>query len=348
MFSYHDLFKAGKDSCRNVRWKHSVQRFEARMFSGTAERLSKVIDGDYEFSPYVHFILNERGKSRPIDAPRIEDRQVEKTYTRKVLLPLYTPSMIHNNGASLPGKGFAFSRKELAKDLREHYRLYGREGWIILTDGRKFFPNANHDKIRERHNRLIFDDALRKFGDKIVDTVKTGVGMPLGVEPSQAEMIAYASDMDNYMTCQMSLRGYGHYMDDFYILVPPDRDPQEIIRVMGEQADRCGLVLNSSKTRCQRLTKPFHYCKTKYILTETGKVITRANRKTMPRYRKKIRALHEKYVQGEMTLDDIWCSVNGMTAYLEQYDEHNHILELRRLFFALFGFSCESYENFRN
>lgn len=347
VFCYHDLYRAGKACCNNVRWKHSVQRFEARLLSGTALRRRDVVRHNYEFSAYVHFMLCERGKIRPIDAPRITDRQVEKLYTRKVLLPLYLPEMIWNNGASLPGKGFAFSIQRLKKELREHYRKYGRSGGIILTDGQKFFPNAEHKKIYDRHNELILNDDLRSFGDNILHTISGDIGMPLGVEPSQAEMIAYPSKMDNYMKCQMGLKGYGHYMDDFYALVPPDRDWREVLLAMRKQAERCGVRLNPGKTRFVPLTKAFRFCKVKYLLTETGKIIVRANRQTMCRDRKKLRAFHAKIMAGAMEWMDLWASVQSMAAHLRQYDEHKNLLRLRRLFYHLFGFSCESIDNFK-
>ena len=347
VFSYRNLFKAGKDCCKSVRWKHSVQRFEAHLFSKTAASRRAILRNEYRYSPYVHFTLVERGKARRIDAPKIDDRQVEKVLTREVLLPLYLPSMIYNNGASLPGKGFSFSREHLKNDLREHYRKYGRDGGIILTDGKQFFPSANHDKLYERHRRFIYNADLRSMADKVIDTVESKRGMPLGVEPSQAEMIAYPSDMDNYMQCQMRLRRYGHYMDDFYVIVPPDMDYRKIIAVMKEQAERCGITLNDAKTRYIPLTKPFRFCKAKYILTETGKVIIRASKTSMPRARRKIKALYEKYRRGEVSLNDIWMSINGSLAYLEQYNEHNNILKLRRNFYKTFGFSCESYEQIR-
>ena len=346
VFNYHDLYKAGKKCCNGVRWKQSVQQFELRLFSGTAARRRAVMNGSYKFSPYVHFNLCERGKTRPIDAPRIQDRQVEKVYTQKVLLPLYLPSMIYNNGASLPKKGFHFSQKMLTKELCKHFRKYGREGGIILADGKKFFPSANHDHIYERHERLILDDDLRAFGDAVIRTVQGGVGMPLGVEPSQAEMVAYASEMDNYLAAQCQLIG-GHYMDDFHFLVEPYSDYDGLLKILHRQAAQSKFKLNQDKTRYVPLTKPFRYCKTKYIVTESGHIVRRANKTAVPRDRRKIKALHRKVLAGEMRWEDVWTSVNGMLAYLKGYDEHNNILKLRRIFYAIFGFSCESIENFR-
>ncbi len=348
VFSYHDLYKAGKQSCRNVRWKQSTQNFEAHLFSGTAKRRKEVVTGNYKFSPYSHFMLKERGKIRPIDAPRIQDRQVEKVYTQKVLLPLYQPFMIYNNGASLPNKGFMFSRKELEKDLHEHFRKYGRTGGILLVDGKKFFPSANHAKIYERHNQFIFDDALKYFGDGVVQTVTCGYGMPLGVEPSQAEMIAYPSKLDNYMKCQVGLKEFGHYMDDFYAIIPPDVDYRDVLKTMREKASECGFAFSDGKTKYVPFAKPFRYCKAKYTVTETGKVIVFSNKKTASRDKRKLIAFQKMLAHGEITYEDLWASVNGMMAYLDSYNEHNKVLKLRRMFYCLFGFSCEKIEGFKN
>lgn len=296
---------------------------------------------------YVHFILSERGKTRPIDAPRIQDRQIHKAFTQKVLLPLYLPSMIWNNGASLPGKGFDFSKRELRKDLQYHFRRYGLNGFIILLDFRQFFPSVSHEKIFERHDKFLLNRDIRSVGDAIVNTVPGGKGLPLGVEPSQAEMIAFPSDLDNYIKCQLSIKCAGHYMDDYYIIVPPGRDPKEIMRLVVAKAESLRLTISPSKSRIVPLTKPFRYCKAKYQLTETGRVVVNGNRDSMKRARRKIKAFYHKIQTGEMTYEDLWTSVHGILAYFENYDDHNRILKLRRLFYAVFGFSAEHIEEFR-
>lgn len=203
VFSFKDMYMAGKKCCNGVRWKNSVQRFEQHLFSGTAKRRRELLDGTWKPGHYVHFTLCERGKVRPIDAPRIQDRQVHKVYTKKVLLPLYMPHMIYNNGASLPGKGFEFSKRQLREELRWHFRRYGREGQIILIDFKQFFPSVSHEELFKRHDKYILNPEIRKVGDDVINTVPGGKGMPLGVEPSQAEMIAFPSELDNYVKCQL-------------------------------------------------------------------------------------------------------------------------------------------------
>ena len=315
VFGYDDMYKAGKKCCNGVRWKNSTQRFEMHLFSGTARRRRLLLERKWIPGAYVHFTISERGKTRPIDAPRIQDRQVHKVYTKKVLLPLYRPEMIYNNGASLEdgGQAAAFVAGEIFK----------------------------------RHEKLLLNPDIRKIGDDVVNTVSGGVGLPLGVEPSQAEMIAFPSALDNFIKCQLSIKCAGHYMDDYYVIVPPDRDAKEIMALIVAKAESLRLTVSKSKSRIVPLTKPFRYCKAKFILTETGRVVMNGNRDGVKRARRKIKAFRTKIQNGEMSYDDLWTSVNGMLAYFESYDDHNRVLRLRRLFYSVFGFSPERIENFR-
>ncbi len=347
VFTYHDMYRAGKKCCNGVRWKNSTQRFEMHLFSGTAIRRQQILNHQWKFGAYVRFTISERGKIRPIDAPRIQDRQVHKVFTKKALLPLYLPDMIWNNGASLEGKGFHFSMNRLKEELRYHFRRYGREGSIILLDFKQFFPSASHETIYSRHNRLLLNPEVRALGDSVVKTVQGDQGLPLGVEPSQAEMIAFPSPLDNFIKCQLSLKGAGHYMDDYYILIPPDRDAKLIMKQVIEKAESLGLNISREKSRIVPMTKPFRYCKAKYFLTETGKVFVNGNRLGVKRARRKIRSFYGKIQNGQMTYEDLWTSVNGMLMYFENYDDHARVLRLRRLFYSIFGFSPENINDFR-
>lgn len=83
VFTYHDMFLSGRKCCNGVRWKNSAQRFELHLFSGTAARRREILEHKWKPSKYVHFTISERGKTRPIDAPCIQDRQMQKVFTQK-------------------------------------------------------------------------------------------------------------------------------------------------------------------------------------------------------------------------------------------------------------------------
>lgn len=347
VFSFKNMHQYGKKCCNGVRWKQSTQTFEMHLFSRTAAGRKRALSGRYKPIKYVHFMLNERGKMRPIDAPHINDRQIQKTLACECLFPLYRPSMIQNNAASIKDEGLAYAQKLLKDDLRKHYKKYGMNGWVIITDMHHFFPSADHNVVKS-HHELIVDPALRQVADSVTESGgKNGKGEPLGVEPSQFEMIFLPSPMDNYMTCQAGLSGYGHYMDDFYMLVPPDKDPKEVLSVFKKWTKKLKLTMNEKKTQILRFGKSFRFCKAKYIIKSTGKIIEKGSIQTICRCLRKIKKLKERIEAGKALFEDLRSSINSTLSYYDNYDDHAKVLRVRRTFFAIYGFDCTSLSEYR-
>lgn len=124
-----------------------------------------------------------------------------------------------------------------------------------------------------------------------------------------------------------------------------NRDADEILKKIVEKATQYGLTVNLAKTHIQPLTKPFKFCKAKFTLTETGRVIVNGNRESVYRARHKFKALKRMYDKGERTFEDVRTSIQGSIAYFENYNDHNRVLKLRRLAFALFGFKLDNHHN---
>lgn len=322
-FGFRTMFYYGRKSCNGVRWKHSTQNFERHLFSTTARSIALIRAGKWRPAQGKHFTIYERGKIREIDAPTIADRQIEKCFTQNVLLPLYKPYTIFNNGASLKGKGFHFSQRQLNADLREHFKRYGANGYILLVDIRKFFPSASHEVIRNMHKRYILDDGLRSVADKMLEHGTEGVerGQALGVESSQAEMVHYLSPLDHFVTCQLGYKGYGHYMDDIYILLPPDRSPAAVRDAVAEFCNQAlDIEVNVGKTFWVGIDRPFRYCKIKHWRDKkSGKIKMLGSHDCLPRARHKILAFHNKKLPLEYVRMSLWSTM----AYLEHFDDNN-------------------------
>lgn len=235
-----------------------------------------------------------------------------------------------------------FPSDAVRRELRERHLLEARAS---LMDYKQFFPSASHAALYERHKRLLKHPNIREIADQIVRTIPGGYGLPLGVEVSQMEMVALPSPVDNFIKCQLHIKGASHYMDDYPILVPPDRDPKEILNRIVEKAAQYGLTVSIAKTRICPLSQPFKYCKAKFRLTETGRVVINGNRKSVSRARHKFKALKKKYDSGERTFEDVRASIQGSIAYFENYDDHNRVLKLRRLAYSLFGFKLDKRHN---
>lgn len=339
VFSYRKMFFYGRRCCNGVRWKQSTQNFELHLFSGTARRRREVLEGRWKPRKCTHFTLRERGKVRPIDAPHITDRQVHKTLCNEVLVPLYNPSMIYDNGASQRDKGLHWHFRRIKDQLHWHFRRWGREGAVGLIDLKGFFPNAPRWSIYQRHQRLITNPDLRWLADTVVRYAPSTAperGMPLGVEPSQQEMVALPSAVDNWLKCQKGIHCAGHYMDDYYIIMPDVEQLKAVIREMVRRFETMGIRVNKRKCRIIPLTKPFRWCKARFTLTETGKIKVNGSRDGIKRARRKLKLFYREFKAGKRPLKDVEQYMNCQSAYYKNFNDHGRPPRLQRLYHAIF------------
>ena len=315
-------------------WKPSTQRFKLRLFSETAVRRQKLLKGRWKPSLGAHFFVRERGYCREIHASPIRDRQVHKTLTHEFLIPAFKPSMIYNNGASQKGKGLHFHFRLLAEQLRRYYRLHGRDGGVLLMDYSKFFPSVPHRTLYDRHERYLLDPPLRVLADDIIAFVPGGKGMYMGVELSQIEMVSLPSPIDNWAQCQMQA-DIAHYMDD-YELVADMKTLKRVKEGFIQRSLDMGLKINPKKCQIVPLTKPFKFCKAKFYLTETGKVVIHGNRDSLSRARRKLRKFKTMVATGQISPDVPAQFVIAMHGYYSNYSDHGRCLMIDRMYHSLF------------
>ena len=207
----------------------------------------------------------------------------------------------------------------------------------MLADFHHFFPAAPHALLYERHRRLILDPDLRALADLMVATVPGEVGMYLGVEPSQQEMVSLPSAIDNYIKCQLGLHCAGHYMDDYYVIYHDIEELKQIARDIVKKFESFGIRVNKKKCKIIPLTKPFRFCKARFTLTETGAIKINGSRDGVKRARRKLKMFHREYLAGRKTLFEIDQYMECQTAYYRHFDDHGRLLRLRRLHYAMFN-----------
>lgn len=357
-YSFQKLFYYGLKCQKNVCWKRSVQIFKSKLFTTTGILLKNLKNNILTRLNYDKFTIMERGKKRKIAAPRVYDRQVDKAVTQEILLPIYQKHMIYDNGASLQGKGFHFSIKRLKQDLVKFYKKYGREGGILLIDFSDYFGSSKHSIIKQYHEKYFLDIKIQQLLWNSVEPnfnkpeIQSKIGMPLGVEPSQAEMIHYPSLLDRYIQCQLQLGMSGHYMDDYRVLIPPDRNWKEILDKIEIKATSLGLKLNRKKTYYVPLTKPFRYCKIRFKMTETGKIITKGSKKSSQVILRKIKMFKREIDNRNRNYFDLMAFASSSLGYFDNWNDSKRKGKLMYIFKKTFGFEYNDifmyhYKNFR-
>ena len=149
VFSYGNLYRSYKKCRRGVAWKASVQKYITQAPLLLNQTYGRLQDGTFRSGGFYKFDLNERGKLRHIKSVTINERVVQRCLCDYALVPVLGRTFVYDNGASMEHKGYTFSIKRLCQHLREHYRKYGTDGYILLFDFSKFFDNVSHEVIKK-------------------------------------------------------------------------------------------------------------------------------------------------------------------------------------------------------
>ena len=166
--------------------------------------------------------------------------------------------------------------------------------------------------------------------------------MPLGVEPSQQEMVAPPSQIDNWVKCQARVEYDGHFMDDNILFFPTIEEAKRMGHEIVRRFEAKGIRVNRRKCSVTPLTKPFRFCKARFTLTETGKVKINGSRDGVKRARRKLKLFHREVKAGQREFKDVEQYMVCQGAYYKNFDDHGRELRLRRLCHAIFfgGAKC--------
>ena len=118
------FFKAEKAS----QWKYCTQKHRVNLLKEIYHLQKDLRESTYSQQKGTEFKLCEHGHLRLVKALDIRDTAMQHALVNSCLQPALTPHMIHDNGASLKGKGISFTRRRFEQHLRWHYQRYGTDG----------------------------------------------------------------------------------------------------------------------------------------------------------------------------------------------------------------------------
>lgn len=308
VFSYKNLYEAGKNCCKGVMWKNSTQSYAARMVTNTASTHDTLMKREFKSRGFHDFDLIERGKLRHIRSVHISERVVQRCLCDNILVPTFSHSFVYDNAASLKGKGVDFAMDRLDTHLHRFYRKHGADAvskaYVLTGDFSDFFNSAPHGIIYKETERRIHDPDVRRLACQFMEDFGNR-GFGLGSQVSQIDALMVASPLDHFIKEKLRIKHYGRYMDDFYLI----HEDKEYLRYCMEQikiqCEKYGFVLNKKKTRIAPLRNGVKFLKTKFFLTETGRVVRKMNPKSPIKMRRKLRIFHRWIDEGKFTLKDV-------------------------------------------
>jgi hypothetical protein len=333
-----NLAKAFHKAKRGVSWKESVQRFEASLLSNIAELRRKLINGESVQRGFVEFTLRERGKIRHIKSVHISERVIQKVLSDEVLVPVLSKPLIHDNGASVKGKGVHFALRRLICHLSRYYhKNKTNEGWALLIDFKKYFDNIDHGTLFALIDRHIRDERIRDLVRRFVSVFGAGKSLGLGSQISQISAIFYPDKLDHYIKEKLRVKYYGRYMDDLYLI----HESREYLRhCFSEIKNMCAalkITVNEKKSRIVKLSDGVSFLKGKYVLMKNGKILRLPHPDGAKRMRRKIKKFKKLIDAGKMKFEDLRTAYRSWRGnFRKRFNARYCILSLDTLYNKLF------------
>ena len=335
VFTYDNLYRSYLLCRKGVRWKSSTQKYIANATMNVYDAYRRLHDGTFRSRGFYEFDICERGKNRHIRSVDIHERIVQRCLSDYSLTPMLSRSFIHDNGACLHGKGYAFSMRRFSRHLQRHIRLHGNAGYVLLFDFSGYFDSIPHE--------LLFGILENAYQDKrIVDLVKHFImmfgckGLGLGSQVSQILALAAANKLDHYIKEELRIKGYGRYMDDGYIIHESKDYLSKCLQQIQLKCTELGLTLNAKKTRIVQISHSFTWLKVRYRVTTSGHIVKRICKKSVVRMRRKLKRLKRRLTFGEVSLQDIVQSYQSWRSHSAGLHAYRTLRRMDDLFRHLF------------
>ena len=357
----NSLMSAYKRVRKTSGWKESTQRYGLNLLRETYHLQKTLRERDYTQSECNTFKLCERGHLRLVKALVTRDMVMQHSLCDTVLVPELLKYIIHDNGASIKGKGISFTRRRFEQHLRWHYRRYGTEGYILKIDFRKYFDNIQHgilkkliaEKIHNEDVQYVLNeifkanevdvsytddtDILQKvFSSLEQETIDTALltgkrfmpkSLGIGSPVSQIAGIFFPYKIDNFCKTVKGIHCYDAYMDDRIVIHKSKEFLWSLLEEIKVLAEKQGITIHQDKTQIIKLSHGFTFLKTKYILTETGKIVKKIPRDVATVERRKLKKLATLVVSGDMSREKFITQYKSWKGDKQRYYNAYHTLK---------------------
>lgn len=346
-------------------WKYKTQCYRINLLKETYQLQKELREHTYKQSQGTSFKICEQGHLRLIKALAVRDTVMQQSLTNVVLIPKLTKYMIHDNGASLKGKGISFTRRRFEQHLAWHYRRYGREGYILKIDFRKYFDNIPHDKLRQAIAKRIDNKEVLWILDKILEANEQDISytdndfkespfnalqqaeiapelltgkkklkrsLGIGSTVSQIAGIYLPTKIDTWCKYVRKIHCYDAYMDDRIIIHPSKELLKRLLSEITTMAKEMGLFIHGDKTQIIKLSHGFTFLKTRYSLTDAGKIIRKIPKDVAKRERHKLNKLARLVAKNELTVKQYKAQYKAWRGDKSRYNAYHTLKETDKLY----------------
>lgn len=292
IISFESLYKAHRRARLGKRHKKEVILFESNLAENLWQLHYDLKYGRYEVSGYHKFLIHDP-KEREIQAISYRDRIVQHSLCDNFLSPLLEKHLIYDNTACRKGKGTDFAIKRLRKFMLSHYKKYGRRGYFVKLDVKKYFPSIDHSLIKQKIQKIVTDSDILGLIFNIIDSYNadTGKGLPMGNQTSQCFALLYLDVLDRAFKEKMGVKRYVRYMDDIIAIVEDKNVARECFVGAKEIMEQNNLMINP-KSQVIAFSNGIDFLGWRFFVALDGALVQKLRQGTKKRILVKARLLN--------------------------------------------------------
>lgn len=234
----------------NVATKRKARNTGVRMhirfrMKNLCEIQQMILEGRMRTAEYRHDIrVSGQDKLRDIAKLRFHPSHIEHQLLTIAAERRVDRSLIHNTYASRKGYGQTACALAIRKAIRKYK---GQERWVGQGDVCKYYQNIRHDLIEERLRHLFKDERFIKAFMEPFGRFSDGVGIPLGIRPSQITGNLVLAPFDRFMTTENACKDYIRYLDDFFFTGATKGEVRRKMKRAAAYLSKMGLRLHEPK-----------------------------------------------------------------------------------------------------
>jgi RNA-directed DNA polymerase len=165
---------------------------------------------EYKTSQYTTFTVFEPKERLVFRLPYFPDR-ITHHAIMNILEPIFVKTFTNDTYACIKGKGIHAAANNIKKALRDQ----DNTKYCLKLDIVKFYPNVDHDILKQLLRKKFKDNDLLWLLDEIIDSAD---GLPIGNYLSQYLANFYLMYFDHWIKEQKEIKYYFRYADDIVIL----------------------------------------------------------------------------------------------------------------------------------
>lgn len=144
--------------------------------------------------------------------------------------------------------------------------------------------------------------------------------------------------LDHVIKEELKIKGYGRYMDDGYLIHEDIKYLEYCLKRIDEVCTELGITLNRKKTRIIPIQKGITFLKTKFILTDTGRVVRKMSRPSIRAMKRKLFIFRKWVDSGKFTLENVRTAYESWRGHMRRGDSYFAVARVDEYFKRLFGF----------